>query len=87
MLPHILAAALQRLPSSMLPARRTKHCFCCAMLQGFPTIKLFTPGSATPTDYQGPREAKALANTAVGACPAASALWRVQLTLRGPAPC
>ncbi|KAL4419270.1 hypothetical protein ABPG77_004828 [Micractinium sp. CCAP 211/92] len=35
-------------------------------IQGFPTIKLFTPGSATPTDYQGPREAKALANTAVG---------------------
>lgn len=38
-------------------------------LQGFPTIKLFAPGSAAPTDYQGPREAKALANAAVGAQP------------------
>ena len=35
--------------------------------QGFPTIKLFTPGSASPTDYQGPRTAKALADAAVGA--------------------
>ncbi|KAL4420014.1 hypothetical protein ABPG75_007112 [Micractinium tetrahymenae] len=35
-------------------------------IQGFPTIKLFTPGSAAPTDYQGLREAKALANAAVG---------------------
>lgn len=37
---------------------------CC---QGFPTIKLFTPDGGAPTDYQGPREAKALANAAVGA--------------------
>lgn len=36
--------------------------------QGFPTIKLFTPGSSSPTDYQGPRTAKALADAAVGAC-------------------
>lgn len=35
-------------------------------VKGFPTIKLFTPGSATPTDYQGPREAKPLSNAAVG---------------------
>ena len=35
--------------------------------QGFPTIKLFTPGSSSPTDYQGPRSAKALADAAVGA--------------------
>lgn len=32
------------------------------------SIKLFTPGSATPEDYNGPRTAKALADAAVGAC-------------------
>ena len=31
------------------------------------SIKLFTPGSATPEDYNGPRSAKALADAAVGA--------------------
>ena len=36
-------------------------------MQGFPTIKIFSPGSKTPTDYQGERSAKALANAAVGA--------------------
>ncbi|PSC75196.1 Helicase sen1 [Micractinium conductrix] len=35
-------------------------------VQGFPTIKLFTPGASSPVDYQGPREAKPLANAAVG---------------------
>lgn len=38
------------------------------MLQGFPTIKLFSPGMPVAADYQGARSAKALADAAVGAC-------------------
>lgn len=37
-------------------------------LQGFPTIKLFAPGSSAPQDYNGPRSAKGLADAAVGTC-------------------
>jgi hypothetical protein len=38
-------------------------------LQGFPTIKLFSPGAKGPSvrDYQGERSAKALAEAALGA--------------------
>lgn len=34
-------------------------------VQGFPTLKIFTPGSSTPTDYNGPRTAVGIAKSAM----------------------
>lgn len=39
-------------------------------IQGFPTIKLFTPTSKTPLDYQGAREAKPIVDYALSQVPA-----------------
>lgn len=38
-------------------------------IQGFPTIKLFTPTSKTPLDYQGAREAKPIVDYVLSQVP------------------